>query len=69
MIKDIETMEAIVTTHSQHLSWNGWDVVEIKPSKTAMYRTDGAFINDKWYTKKVYTYGKNGWEIPKKYVR
>lgn len=60
-------MEAIVKNNS-NLSWNGWDVVEVKPSNSAMFKINGAFINGKWVIKNTYSYGKNGWEIPKKYV-
>lgn len=67
MIKDLETMETIVEK-SNNLSWEGWDVIETKLSNSAMFKTNGAFINGKWHTKNVYKYGKNGWEIPGKYV-
>ena len=61
-------MEAIVK-NNKNLSWDGWSVVEVKPSKSAMFKTNGAFINGAWYIKNVYSYGDNGWEIPNKYVR
>jgi hypothetical protein len=68
MIKDLETMEKIVANNS-NLSWDGWNVVELIPSNSAMFKTDGAFVNNKWNTKKVYSYAEEGWAIPKKYVR
>lgn len=68
MITNLETMEEIVSKNN-NLSWDGWNVVEVKPSTSAMFKTDGAFINGKWYTKKVYSYGDKGWAIPNKYVR
>lgn len=68
MIKDLQVMEEIVNNNS-NLSWEGWDVIEVKPSPSAMFKTNGAFINGKWHTKNVYTYGIKGWEIPSKYVR
>lgn len=67
MIKDLETMEQIVKNNNG-LSWDGWDVVEVKPSNSAIFKTNGAFINGKWHIKNVYKYGSNGWEIPGKYV-
>jgi hypothetical protein len=68
MIKELETMEKIVTENNE-LSWDGWKVVELKPSKTAMFKVNGAFVNGQWYIRNMYEYGTNGWEIPKKYVR
>lgn len=68
MIKDLETMEKIVAKNS-NLSWDGWNVVELTPSNSAMFKTDGAFVNNKWNIKKVYTYAEEGWAIPTKYVR
>lgn len=68
MIKDLETMEKIVNDNKD-LSWDGWDVIEVKPSPSAMFKTNGAFINGKWHIRNVFKYGSKGWEIPGKYVR
>jgi hypothetical protein len=68
MIKDLEVMEKIVAK-SNSLSWEGWNVVELIPSATAMFKTNGAFVNGNWYLKNVYQCGTQGWKIPNKYVR
>jgi hypothetical protein len=67
MIKNLEAMETIVKNNNE-LSWDGWNVVELKPSASAMFKTNGAFVNGKWYTKKVYSCGQQGWNIPSRYV-
>jgi hypothetical protein len=67
MIKSLEKMEEIVSRNS-NLSWDGWNVVELKQSNTAMFKKDGAFINGKWYIKKIYRCDENGWRIPSRYV-
>lgn len=67
MIKDLETMEKIVASNKE-LSWDGWNVIELKPSHSAMFKPSGAFVNGKWHTKNIYSYGDKGWNIPKRYV-
>lgn len=68
MVKDLETMEKIVKKYP-NLSWDGWNVIELTKNPTAMFKTDGAFVNGKWYNKKVYSYENEGWNIPGKYMR
>ena len=68
MIKDLDIMEIIVAKNN-NLSWDGWNVVELTPSKDAMFKTNGVFIDGKWYMKKLYPCNTNGWKIPQKYVR
>lgn len=67
MIRSLEQMEEIVS-QNKNLSWDGWNVVELKQSNTAMFKKDGAFIDGKWYIKKVYQCDENGWRIPSRYV-
>ena len=67
-IKSLEAMEKIVSENKM-LSWEGWDVVSLMPSKTAWMRTDGAIVKGRWYTKRVYEITEAGWEIPNKLVR
>jgi hypothetical protein len=67
MIRSLEQMEKIVS-NNKNLSWYGWNVVELKQSNTAMFKKDGAFIDGKWYIKKVYECNENGWRIPSRYV-
>ena len=40
MIKDLDIMEIIVAKND-NLSWDGWNVVELTPSKDAMFKTNG----------------------------
>lgn len=68
MIKDLEQMEKIVAKNNS-LSWDGWTVVELIPSKSAMFKTNGAFLKGVWYIKNEYVCDSNGWKIPHKYVR
>jgi hypothetical protein len=68
VISSLEQMEQIVD-NNKSLSWEGWDVIELTPSKAAWMQTNGAYIGDKWYTRKRYTVSANGWEIPNKFVR
>lgn len=68
LINNLDTMEKIVKSN-QSLSWEGWNVVELKKSPTAMYKQNGAYINGSWYFKTVYSVNRDGWRIPNKYVR
>ncbi len=67
MIKDLELMEKIVAKNAT-LSWDGWNVVELIPSSSAMFKVNGAFSKGSWYIKNIYSCGQNGWKIPNKYV-
>lgn len=68
MIRDLEQMEKIVA-RNKTLSWDGWTVIELLPSNSAMFKTNGAFKNGSWYIKNTYPCESNGWKIPHKYVR
>lgn len=68
IVNDLDTMEKIVKSNSS-LSWDGWDVVELKKSPTAMFKQNGVFKTGSWYIKNVYTPSRDGWRIPNKYVR
>lgn len=59
-------MEKIVLNNNR-LSWIGWDVVELIPSKIAMFENNGVYKNNKWNLQKIFKTDRNGWNIPDKY--
>jgi hypothetical protein len=67
MIKTVEQMEAIVNKFNE-LSWNGWDVIELKKSPSAMMHVHGAYIDGTWYIKNIFSPSENGWKLPSKYL-
>lgn len=66
LITDLNKMETIVSKNKS-LSWEGWNVVELTKSSSAMFKQDGAFVKGSWYTKKVFSPTRDGWRIPHKY--
>ena len=66
IIKSLNTMEKIVAQNN-NLIWRGWDVVDLKESDIAKTSPNGIRVNNKWYLHKIYSPGRNGWEIPNKY--
>ena len=68
LINSLEKMESIVQSNKS-LSWDGWNVVELVKSNSAVYKNNGALVNGSWYFKNVYSPDRSGWRIPKKYVR
>jgi hypothetical protein len=68
LIKDLETMEAIVQKN-EVLSWDGWNVVELIGSSTAMLKKNGAYLRSKgaWFIKSVFVPSAEGWSVPNKY--
>jgi len=68
LISNLDQMESIVS-QNKSLSWDGWNVVELTKSDSAVYKNTGAFINGSWYFKNTFSPNRDGWRIPKKYVR
>lgn len=66
LISSLEKMEKIVDKHDS-LSWDGWTVVEDRPSKNGATHIDGAFVNGKWIIRKRYEPEVSGWNIPDKF--
>ena len=68
-IRDLEAMESIVAKNKV-LSWDGWNVVELISSSTAMLKKNGAYLRDSgtWFIKNVFSPSSDGWSIPNKYV-
>lgn len=67
-ITDMNKMEEIVSSHKT-LAWESWDVVERIPTNKGMTSKDGVFVNGKWHIQKRFEATRDGWKIPKKYVR
>lgn len=67
-INNLDHMEKIVNNNNS-LSWEGWNVVELVKSKTAMFKTNGVFVNGSWYIKNIFSVDRDGWRIPNKYMR
>jgi len=67
-VTSLEQMEQIVS-NNKSLSWDGWTVVESKPSPMAWMKTNAAFINDVWYTQNRFVPTEIGWTLPNKFMR
>lgn len=68
LVNNLENMETIVSKNKS-LSWDGWNVVELTKSASAMFKAEGAFVHGSWYIKKIFSPTRDGWSIPNKYVR
>lgn len=66
-ITTLDQMEKIVSTNS-NLRWDGWNVIHLLKSKTAIYKTNGAFVNGNWYIKTIYAPDQSGWKINQKHL-
>lgn len=67
LIKSLDKMESIVKKNRE-LSWDGWDVLDRKPSYTAWRSKDGVFHKGRWFLQRKYELTEEGWHIPKKFV-
>jgi hypothetical protein len=67
LIKSLEQMEAIVKSNKD-LSWDGWDVISLKPIDSGLMSKDSVQIDGKWFNKTRFSVKENGWEIPNKLV-
>lgn len=68
-ITDLNKMEEIVSSHSKHLSWDGWTVVERVATHKGMTSAEGRMIDGKWYMEKRFAPSREGWKLPGKYTR
>jgi len=66
LIKSLNTMDKIVNKNN-NLIWDGWNVIDLKESDMARTSVNGIRVKGKWYLHKVYSPGRNGWDIPNKY--
>lgn len=55
--------------NNKFLTWDGWDIVETKPSAGAEYKENGALIDGVWHYRNVFPVTEKGWEVPNKYAR
>ena len=67
LIKSLEQMETIVKSNKD-LSWDGWDVISLKPTDSGLTSKDSIQIDGKWFSKIKFVLTENGWEIPNKLV-
>jgi len=67
IVNTLNKMEEIVSANPS-LSWEGWNVIHLAKSNNAMYKTNGAFINNQWQIKTVYSPDRNGWDIKKEHI-
>lgn len=67
-ISSLEKMESIVENHP-NLRWNGWTVEYTELNKNAMFKTNGIFTNDAWYTKQSFQIENGSWNIPDSILR
>ena len=67
-IKNLEQMEKVVLKNNA-LSWDGWNVIELVKSSTAMFNSNGSFKDGSWYLKRVFSPARDGWSLPDKYMR
>lgn len=65
-IRSLNTMEKIVA-RNKNLKWIGWDVFDLKESEMAKTSPNGIRIDNKWYIYKIYSPGREGWNIPNRY--
>lgn len=64
---DYGSAHSIVDRHD-NLFWDGWTIVDWKPSRDGFYKKNGMFRNGTWGVVRKYTPGTNGWKVPEKYV-
>lgn len=62
-IQSLEQAETIVQRNKQ-LSWDGWNIVRLKPNKAGWMQRNGAFKDGQWFEKTVYEPNCDGWKIP-----
>ena len=62
-IRSLEKMEEIVRNRDD-LSWDGWDVLQVKPKGTAYMKKDAAYIGGRWNQVRRYTPGYDGYKVP-----
>jgi len=66
-ISSLKQMETIVE-NNESLTWDGWDVVEVRKSPTAWMKPNGVYVNGGWGLKKSYNLEYDGWVVPSKFV-
>lgn len=67
-VKSLAEAEKIVAKNPQ-LSWRGWDIVHSRKDTEAFRKVTGAFDGEKWINKTVISPTRDGWAIPREYIR
>lgn len=67
LVSNLNAMEKFVS-ENKNLRWEGWNVIHLSKSNSAMYKPSGAFIDGQWYVKTIYAPDRNGWKINKKHL-
>jgi len=58
-----------IVNNNRSLHWDGWSIIEFKKDNSAEYHQKGSRYNGIWGFAKVYSPDREGWKVPKKYVR
>lgn len=58
-----------VVENNRFLRWEGWDIVDFKYDAAAEYDKRGSRYNGRWGFEKRFTPDRDGWKVPKRYVR
>jgi hypothetical protein len=65
LIRSLEKMEEIVNKNKS-LIWDGWTVVNLKPSEGKTNATNLIKLKNKWYVQQRFEVSEEGWNIPDK---
>ena len=69
IVSDPDQMERLVAKN-RNLVWdNGWDVLKITKSPTAMFYKDGRAFGNKWFRTERYALTRRGWTIPDEFFK
>lgn len=60
-------MEEIVS-NNKDLFWDGWTVVNRYKSAKAQTSKYGVYLKGSWYMSKRFDVGRDGWDIPERFV-
>lgn len=58
-----------IVESNKSLIWEGWDIVEAKPSAGAQFKENGVLIDGVWHYTATFPITEKGWDIPNKYAR
>jgi hypothetical protein len=58
-----------IVENNRFLKWDGWDIVDFKASAAAEFDKNGVRRNNRWGFENRFSPDKDGWKVPKRYVR
>ena len=58
-----------VVENNKFLRWVGWDIVDFKYDAAAEFDKRGSRHNGRWGFEKRFSPDRDGWKVPKRYVR